>query len=106
MAVLYISEYSEFAVRDGGVAIAKEPTLTASQTLAITASSAQSVAFNAATSFVRIHTDVICAIEFGTAPVALVSSPPAGSKRLAANQTEYWSVPVGAAFKVAVIATA
>src|SRR5579864_201287 len=93
MAVLYISEYSEVVVRDGGIAIAKEPAI-ASQTIAIGGASVQSKAFNAATAFIRVHTDAICAVEVGANPTAIVASGTVGSKRLAANQTEYFGVPM------------
>jgi hypothetical protein len=47
---------------------------------------------------VRIHTDAICSISFGTAPTATATN-----RRLAANQTEYFGVPLGGSYKVAVI---
>jgi hypothetical protein len=57
-----------------------------------------SSAFNAATTYVRIHTDAICSISFGTAPTATTST-----MRMVAGQTEYFAVPVGRSFKVAAI---
>lgn len=99
MAVLFISEYAE-QVRDLRgylVAAGQEPTL-AEQQVAIGGTSAASSALNAKTTFVRIHTDAICHVSFGTAPTAATTT-----KRLAANSTEFFGVPVGKAFKVAVI---
>jgi hypothetical protein len=99
MAVLFISEYAEQArdLRGYLVAAGQEPTL-AEQQVAIGGSSTQSAALNAKTAFVRVHTDAVCYVAFGTNPTASSSQ-----KRLAANSTEFFGVPAGKAFKVAVI---
>lgn len=55
--------------------------------------------FSVQTNYVRIHTDTTCSIAFGVNPTATTNN-----KRLCANQTEYFSVPPGSNFKVAVIA--
>jgi hypothetical protein len=55
-----------------------------------------SAAFNAATKIVRLHTDAICSVAFGAAPVAAATNA-----RLAAGATEYFGVSPGS--KVAVI---
>ena len=98
MAVLYITEYRTLGQIPNNVAqIPQEPPLV-EQTVAIAAGSAQSAAFNALTRHVRLHTDAVCSIEFGTNPTATTST-----QRMAANQTEYHGVPEGGSFKVAVI---
>lgn len=101
MAKLYITEFARQGRDAAGYlqqnGAAEQPPV-AEQTLAIGSSSAASSAFNAATSFVRVHTDAICSVEFGTAPTATAST-----MRLAANQTEYFAVPKGQSYKVAVI---
>ena len=99
MATLYITEFSAQARDAAGyvMPIAAEPPA-ANQTVAIGGASVQSSAFNALTGMVRIHTDAICSIEFGTNPTATATT-----RRLAANQTEYFGVPKGASYKVAVI---
>lgn len=71
---------------------------TAEQTVAIAGASAASAAFANNTNLVRLSTDAICSVEFGTAPVST-----AAKARMAANQTEYFAVPLGAVYKVAVI---
>lgn len=97
MATLYISEYDDINVRQGSITpVVVEPAL-ADQTKAFTGTSAQSTAFGARCRIVRLHTDAICSVLFGANPTALVTS-----KRLAANQTEYFRVNPGD--KVAVIA--
>lgn len=98
MSVLYVTEYSDMAqtVR-GGAEIAQSPAL-ATQTVAIGGTSTQSNAFNAATTFIRVHTDAICSIAIATNPTATATS-----KRMAADQTEYFGVPVGLSYKIAVI---
>lgn len=99
MAILYIAEYSRAADNSlGGFnQIADEASLQAEQTVTFTTTT-QSSAFNAATRFVRIHTDSICHILFGTNPTATT-----GKKRMAANTTEYFAVPPGASYKVAAV---
>lgn len=99
MAVLYISEFIEIEqglARKIAQALMQPPL--AEQTVAIGGSSTASSAFNVLTRIVRIHSDAICSIEFGTSPTATTSTA-----RLAANQTEYFGVPVGQSYKVAVI---
>lgn len=99
MATLYIREYLRQGRDTNGqfVSSGEEPAI-ADQTVAIAAGSAQSAAFNALTSFVRIHTDAICSILFGANPTAT-----AANARLAANTTEYFAVVKGSVEKVAVI---
>jgi hypothetical protein len=97
MAVLYITEYISQAI-DGlnnTLAAGKEPAV-AQQTIAIGAGSVASAAFNAQTKFVRVHTDAVCSIKFGTAPVAVATA-----QRMAANATEFYGVVPGD--KIAVI---
>ncbi|HEX8838265.1 MAG TPA: hypothetical protein VF748_15085 [Candidatus Acidoferrum sp.] len=95
MAKLYISEYSTYGVDPNtGEAVGKEPSLDQAP-VTVGAGSLQGAAFSASTRLVRIHTDVICSIVFGTPggpnnPVAT-----ANNKRLAANQTEYFAVSPG-----------
>jgi len=56
---------------------------------------------NAKTTFVRLHTDAICSIKFGVNPTASATTA-----RMAAGRTEYHGVPLGQAYKVAVITNA
>lgn len=95
MSVLYITEYT--SILSDRIQIPLEPELK-SQTVAISASHAESAAFTDTTRFVRIETDVICSIVFGANPVATTSN-----RRLAADSVEYYAVPQGQAFKVSVI---
>ena len=98
MATLYIAEYSDLAkAAPYLVQVPMEAPLT-EQTVAIGGSSVQSAAFNTSTRLVRIHTNAICSIKFGTNPTASVTTA-----RMAAGQTEYHGVPIGGTFKVAVI---
>jgi hypothetical protein len=99
MATVYITEFARQGRDAAGyrMVVAEEPAV-ANQTVAISVSSVQSAAFNASTAFVRVSTDAICSIEFGTNPTATATT-----RRLPANTTEYFSVPVGASYKIAVI---
>lgn len=101
MALVDISEYRNLA-RDGQNSVIQtgvEPSI-ANQQVAITAGSLQSAALDTATRFVRIHTDAACRIEIGVNPTAAATS-----KRMAANSSEFFGIPGGVAFKVAVITT-
>jgi len=99
MAVLYVAEFRFMGqVPNAAAQVVQQPPL-AEQVVAIGGSStACTNAFNAKTAIVRVHTDAICSIEFAVSPTATLSTA-----RMAANQTEYFSVPVGGAYKVAVI---
>ncbi|MFA5897882.1 MAG: hypothetical protein WC829_02090 [Hyphomicrobium sp.] len=98
MATLYISEYAYIGGGANGayIGVAPEPPL-AEQALAISGTSNPSAAFNAATWFIRVHTDAICSILVGSGtPVAT-----GVKKRLPADHTEYFAVTPG--HKLAVI---
>lgn len=99
MAKVYITEFATQCRDASGrnLGIAMEP-MVATQVVAIGGTTAQSAAVNALTTFVRIHTDAICSIELGTDPAAT-----ANTRRMAAGSTEYFGVPLGKAYKVAVI---
>jgi hypothetical protein len=99
VSTLYVSEFTDKAstIR-GAMDFGQEPAV-AEQTVAIGAGSVQSNAFNAATIAVRISADAVCSIKFGTNPTASATT-----RRIAANVVgEYFGVPAGQAFKVAVI---
>lgn len=89
MAVLYIAEYLDI---DGTRQVPREPPLV-EQTIAISSSSAPSVAFSAKTYMIRVHTDAICSVVVGTAGTTPVAT--ATNARMAANQTEYRGVQPG-----------
>jgi hypothetical protein len=99
LATLYITEFSGLGLDPStrSAQVAAQPPVN-EQTVSISGSSTASSAFKAATNMVRLHTDAICSIEFGTSPTA--SSTTA---RMAANQTEYFTVPKNLSYKVAVI---
>jgi len=106
MATLYIGEYTGLGdmnpngpTRRLSSEIAQTPPA-AEQTVAISASSAASAAFGTSTYLVRLHTDAICSIAFGTAAGSTPTAT-AANARMAANQTEYFAVVPGQ--KVAVI---
>jgi hypothetical protein len=95
---VYISEHEVMGAQHGGLVQAVRQPPLAEQTVSVGGTSAQSSAFNARTQVVRVHTDVICSIRFGVNPTATTTAA-----RMAAGQTEYFSVPMGAAYKIAVI---
>jgi hypothetical protein len=100
MALLYITEYIFLgAPPANGAQVPQEPPV-AEQTVAITGSSTQSNAFQPSTRFIRLHSDAPAEVLLGINPTAILNT----SGRMAANQTEYRALPLGAAFKVAVIA--
>ncbi len=97
MATLYITEFSKPAMTVNGlIPAASLPTVVAEQTVAISGSSTASAAFSATTSFVRVHTDAICSIEYGSNPTATTAKA-----RMPADSVEYFGVNAGD--KIAVI---
>lgn len=89
MSNLYISEYAGLVSGvPGGVQAAQEPSI-ATQKVSFTTAT-QSSAFNTATRFIRVHSDAVCSISFGTNPTATTSH-----LRLVAGQTEYFGVVGG-----------
>lgn len=98
MAKLYITEYSVLPRDEKGISVPvpAEPALVEQTPVVIGGGSLQSAAFNASTKFIRLHTDAICSIAFGTNPTAT-----ANSQRLRADATEFYGVQPG--HKVAVI---
>lgn len=108
MAILYITELETLGTpsEGGNCQVAHYPPV-AEQTIAIGASSVASAAFNAATRFIRVETDAICAFDIRPAPTAVVSTTTAavapGTGRLNVGDREYFGVTPG--HKIAVIAT-
>lgn len=107
MSVLYITEFaslSQDSSAGSGVLIPKCPPLV-SQTVAISGSSTQSLAFSKDTKFIIVATDSICAVEIGTTnPTAITATGTKGSHRMPASGTpEVYGVNPGD--KLAVIST-
>jgi len=86
MAKLYITEFT--GAKNGGT-IPVTPPL-AEQAVTFTGTAAQSAAFNAKTTLVRIQPDAICSVAFGSNPTAT-----ANNQRMTAGQTEYFTVVPG-----------
>lgn len=99
MSTVDITEYSSVAADGNGrqVAAGIEPSRFRHQ-LPVSLASAQSIAMNENTKFVRIHTDSTIRIEFGSDPTASATS-----QRMVGNSTEYFGVTPG--IKIAVIAS-
>lgn len=98
MAAIFITEYAEAVNIAGKLVPAGVEPAVAEQTVAITAGSLQSAAFNDKTTFVRVNVDGICHLKFGTNPTAVTTE-----KRIADESTEFFGVSPGQAIKVAVI---
>ena len=105
MAVLYITEFVSQGVDLNGrqLPVAAFPN-TASQNVAVSASSASSATFQNNTQLVRLQSDTTCSV--------VIASPAAGSTsltatttqmRMAAGVTEYFNVPGNSGYKIAVI---
>lgn len=94
MAVLYVTEFAD----TGPNATFPALPATAAQTVAIGGSSAASSAFQSNTKLVQLDADAICSVAFGTSPTATATT-----QRMAAGATKLFFVPMGAAYKVAVI---
>lgn len=96
MAVVFIAEFPNPSVFQGGLRPVAFGEPLAEQTVAIGGASVQSSAFNAKTKMIRVHTDAICSIKIGANPTATATT-----MRMAAGQTEYFEV--NPAYKIAII---
>jgi hypothetical protein len=99
MAKLYVTEFSDIGqtVR-GATPVASVVGYVEQTPVVIGGGSLQSAAFAATTILVRISTDAICSIAWGTNPTAT-----ANTMRMSADKEEYFYVPPGLSYKVAVI---
>lgn len=98
MALLYVTEYASVGIQNGGsVGVAFGPAIV-SQQIVNTGGTTQSAAFNDKTKVVRLATDSICSVAFGTNPTATTAD-----MRMGLNQTEYFAVQPGGGMKLAVI---
>jgi len=103
MAVLYVVEYAQLGREVYGgpgtlIQAPLEPAL-ATQNIAIGSSSVQCTnPFNDQTTLVLVSTDAICSIAFGTNPNAKSTN-----HRMAANAAQFFAIPAGKQFKIAVI---
>ena len=99
MASLYITEFGPQA-RDSNnnlIPMAQGMPL-AQQKITIGGASVASAAFGANTAIVRLQSDAVCSVVFALAPVATDAM-----MRIATDSPEYFGVPMGGSFKVAVI---
>lgn len=99
MAIAYISEYKNLVTDESGrvIQVPAEPAVT-TQIVTFTVS-VQSAAFAASTRFVRIVCDTKGHFVFGTNPTAITATSP----YMAADMPEFFGVPRGADYKVAVV---
>ncbi len=99
MSLMFISEYTTNNI---GSTLGEEPSVDQTP-VTISAASAQSAAFQNNTRMVRVAIDATApaSITFGTNPTAVTNT----QKRLNSNQSEYFLVPMGKAYKVAVVAS-
>ncbi len=101
MATLYVTEYQRIAHDGAGQSVLTgvEPA-TRTQIVTIDVGSAATpLALRGR--FVRVHTDAICCVKFGSSGVVATTS----DARLAANQTEFFGVRNSPDTYVAVIAS-
>jgi len=101
MAALYITEYKELATDGNGhfVQAGLEPAIVQQTPVALSATSAQSAAFNASTHFIRVFSDTACFITFGTNPTAVTAT----QTPIAANTAEFFAIQPGTSLKLAAV---
>jgi len=98
MSNLYITEYARCTIDAlTDLPCGEEPAIT-TQKVSFSGTAGTSAAFNAETRFVRIHSDSVASIIFGTSPTATTSHP-----RIAAGVSEYFGVPAGKSYKVSAV---
>jgi len=95
---LQITEFTEQVVNNGRMFPVVVVPAVATQSMAVTAESTASAAFNSATRLVRITADELCRVEFGTDPVVRETS-----MQLQPGAVEYFGLPA-TGYKLAVIA--
>ena len=95
---LQITEFTEQVVNNGRMFPVVVVPAVATQSMAVTAGSTTSAAFNSASRLVRITADELCRVEFGTDPVA-----GATAMQLQPGAVEYFGLPA-TGYKLAVIA--
>ena len=99
MATVYITEFAGYGIDTlGRDTVAPKQMTVAEQTVAIAVGSTQSAALNAQTTLVRVHADAICSVAFGVNPTAAATN-----MRMAAGQTEYFTVQQNSGLKIATI---
>lgn len=99
MATLYVREYRGIGNTQNvtGIGLSNLPTQGAQEpgvdqpTININPSTTPSNAFSPTTQLVRLHTDAVCSISFGPPGTVATTS----NARMAANQTEFFSVIPG-----------
>lgn len=98
MPNLYITEFAQEGVDALGrvMPTARQQPL-ASQKVTFTTST-QSATLNANTTLVRLNTDGVCSVAFGTNPTATTSD-----MRMALDQTEYFAVQANSGLKIAAV---
>src|SRR5688500_3558794 len=76
MSTVWIEEYSALGTDQHGRTISapSAPSLVANQAITLSGSSQQSAAFNAATQYIRIHSDAACNYAVGSNPTASSST--------------------------------
>jgi len=100
MSTLYLTQFGGVGV--SGSDIAQEPAI-GTQTVAIGVE-AKSTTFDRNCSLVRIHVDAICSIHFSLPDTSgNYTAATTSSRRLAADQTEYFGVPRDSLMKLSVI---
>lgn len=99
MARVYVTEYTRMGTEWAGsvpIAAALEPCNADQTPIETSGTSQQSAAFAGGTRVIRVHTDDVISFAIGDDPTATTNN-----RRMAAGQTEYFSVTPG--HKIAVI---
>jgi len=100
MSILYIREYADTGMYQNGQPLPIEPGV--DQVVSFTTSAGQSAAFKNNTKMVRITTDGLANILFGSNPTAVVGT----NLRMSVGQTYDFLVPPGSALKVSAVTAA
>lgn len=90
MAVVFVSEFGGLAT--GGMPMGFEPSINDYVISLSSVSNASTVAFDTATTMIRVHTDAICSMCVVATTTGVATTT---KKRMAANQTEYFGVKAG-----------
>lgn len=100
MTTLFITEFAGLGRDNVSLVVPAAAQLPAAeQIVTLSGTSASSNALNSATTLIRLHANAVCNILLGATPTATTSN-----MRLAADQTEYFTVTPGLSLKIAAIA--
>lgn len=98
MPNLYITEFAQEGIDALGRVMPVAAALPVAEQKVVFSTSVQSATLSANTTLVRLHSDGVCSVAFGTNPTATTSN-----MRLGIGQTEYFAVQANSGLRIAAV---